>query len=133
MLNNFCIFVVKNIVEFERNTITMNREEEALKAGDEYLKKRKEEGLGITGYVLPAFFKGIEWSDTHPSGGAMLHILNKGVDIGKKQAFEKVNEFLKTFNIDDYISTISSGCCGITFLREKFISDIKKAFQDESR
>ena len=111
----------------------MNREEEALIAADEYLKRRKEEGLGITGYVIPVFIEGIEWADEHPSGGAMLHVLDKGVEIGKNQAVEKVSEFLKTFNIDDYLSTITSGCCGITFMREEFIKDIKKVFQDESR
>ena len=111
----------------------MSREDEKLKAADEYLKKRNEEGLGITGYVLPAFIEGIEWGDAHPSGGAMLHVLDKGVEIGKNQAFEKVSAFLKTLNIGDYLSTITSGCCGITFMREKFIEDIKKVFQDESR
>lgn len=111
----------------------MSREKEALIAADEYLKKREEDGLGITGYVLPVFIEGIEWADEHPSGGAMLYVLDKGVEIGKKQAVEKVSEFLKTLNIYDYLSTITSGCCGITFMREKFISDLKKAFQDESR
>ena len=111
----------------------MSRAEEAIRAGDEYLKKRKEDGLGITGYVLPAFIEGFEFADSHPSGGAMLHVLDKGVEIGKNQAFEKVNDFLKTFNISDYLSIIISGCSGITFMREKFIEDLKKALQDESR
>lgn len=111
----------------------MNREEEALMAADEYIKNRIKDGLGITGYVLPAFIEGIEWSDDHPSGGAMLHVLDKGVEIGKNQTVEKVSEFLKTLNIYDYLSTITSGCCGITFMREKFIEDFKKIFQDESR
>lgn len=111
----------------------MKREDEKLKAADEYLKKRNEEGLGITGYVLPVFIEGVEWADEHPSGGAMLHVLDKGVEIGKNQAVEKVSEFLKNLNIDDYISTITSGCCGIKFMKEKFIEDIKKVLQDESR
>ena len=47
----------------------MTREEEVLKAADQYIYKRLDEGLGYTGDVLPAFIEGVEWADEHPRIG----------------------------------------------------------------
>lgn len=97
----------------------MSREEEKLKAADKYIRKRMKEGCGRTGDTFPAFIEGIEWADEHPSqdqiealrmeyekgradaiahptGGELLHVLNKGHKQGCKEATDKLYEWVRT-------------------------------------
>lgn len=98
----------------------MTREEEKLKAADEYIKNRIKEGQGRTGDVFPAFIEGIEWADANPDGEMLLHVLNKSAEQAKKQMIDRVCEWLIE-NIR-YYSTNALGA-------EYLAADLKQAME----
>lgn len=102
----------------------MTREEEKLKAADEYVKSRIKQGQGMTGDVFPAFIEGIEWADANPDGKMLLHVLNKSAEQAKKQMIEKVCEWLQK-NADTYI-----GVEGLALLQDAFFEDFRKAMEE---
>lgn len=104
----------------------MTREEEKLKAADEYVKDRIKEGQGRTGDVFPAFIEGIEWADANPDGKMLLHVLNKSAEQAKKQMIDKACSFLKSYRRETpdgmgYINGI---------VNDKTIEDFRKAMEE---
>lgn len=81
----------------------MSREEEKLKAADEYIRKRMKEGCGRTGDTFPAFIEGIEWADEHPSQD-QINALRMEYEKGRADAIGMACEFLQDRIAHDSIS-----------------------------
>lgn len=88
----------------------MTREEEKLKAADEYVKSRIKQGQGMTGDVFPAFIEGIEWADANPDGKMLLHVLNKSAEQTKKQMIDRACEWLNAFLASHYVMRYHDNC-----------------------
>lgn len=104
----------------------MTREEEKLKAADEYIKNRIKEGQGRTGYVFPAFIEGIEWADANPDRNTFACISLISAEQAKKQMIDRACSFLKSYRQETpdgmgYIAGI---------VNDKTIEDFRKAMQD---
>ena len=80
----------------------MTREEEKLKAADEYVKNRIKEGQGRTGDVFPVFIEGIEWADANPERNTFACISLISADKTRKQMIDKAVKWLESVNLDFY-------------------------------
>jgi hypothetical protein len=67
----------------------MTREEEKLKAADEYIKNRIKQGQGMTGDVFPVFIEGIEFADANPDRNTFACISLVSAEQAKKQMIDK--------------------------------------------
>ena len=87
----------------------MTREEEKLKAADEYVKNRIKEGQGRTGDVFPSYLEGAEWADS--------------------TMIERACEWLKV-NKDNPLIKCEDPCLS-GYLTDEFIDDFRKAMKGE--
>ena len=103
----------------------MTREEQIQKAAERYMK-----GIvtPLPASLMTAFIKGAEYADQHPinyDGKAMLHVLNKGVEQGYKDAVEKALEWWK----EDL--TYPSMCAEEIAWIDAKIEDFKKYMEEQ--
>ena len=86
------------------------------------IEQAVQEAFLQSGIDKESFRQGIEWADEHPinyDGKAMLHVLNKGAVIGRREMFDKACDWLyKRQQVDLVVPNI-----------EKFIDDFKKAME----
>ena len=72
----------------------MTRQEQIEQAAKKYIK---DIVTPLPASLMTAFVKGAEWADEHPinyDGKAMLHVLNKGAAIGRREMLDKACEWL---------------------------------------
>lgn len=109
----------------------MTREEQIVEAA-----KAKEEETGFCELVKSpvsrgvdsacgiGFIEGAVWADEHPinyDGKAMLHVLNKGAAIGRREMLDKACEWLEQRQLVDLeVPNI-----------EKFINDFRKDMEEQ--
>jgi hypothetical protein len=77
----------------------MTREEQIEKAAKRYVK---DIVTPIPASLTVTFEKGAMWADEHPvnyDGKAMLHVLNKGAAVGRREMLDKACEWLKKSTI----------------------------------
>lgn len=68
----------------------------------EQIKQAVQEAFLKSGIDKESFRQGIEWADEHPvnyDGKAILHVLNKGAAIGRREMLDKACEWLKKSTI----------------------------------
>jgi hypothetical protein len=99
----------------------MTREEQIEKAANKYVK---DIVTPLPASLAVAFVKGAEWADEHPinyDGKAMLHVLNKGAAIGRREMLDKACDWLEERQaVDLEVPNI-----------EKFISEFKKETKEQ--
>lgn len=94
----------------------MTREEQIIEASQLYAKHQQK-----------PFMDGALWADQNPvnyDGKAMLHVLNKGAAIGRREMLEKACEWLK-FN---YVEFTDNTRLGIKI--DELIKDFKQAMEE---
>ena len=94
----------------------MTRQEKIVEAAQQYGGSNEE--------MRCHFIDGCHWADEHPinyDGKAMLHVLNKGVAIGRREMLGKACEWLyNRQQVDLVVPNI-----------EKFINDFKKDMEEQ--
>lgn len=89
----------------------------------EQIEQAVQEAFLQSGIDKESFKQGIEWADQNPinyDGKAMLHVLNKGAAIGRREMLDKTCEWLyKRQQVDLVVPNI-----------EKFINDFKQVMEE---
>ena len=66
----------------------------------EQIEQAVQEAFLKSGIDKESFRQGIEWADQNPvnyDGKAMLHVLNKGAAIGRREMLDKACEWMNEF------------------------------------
>ena len=91
----------------------MTREEQIIEASQLYAKHQQK-----------PFMDGARWADQNPvnyDGKAMLHVLNKGAAIGRREMLDKACEWLNNFYNEDTHS----------YLVKEDIEGFRKAMEEQ--